>query len=147
MVPRLGPRVGKQDEDPADRRVGKPRHQIARVADMESDICQRLLVDMPKSACCAVQKRFRTEQEDARVRCSLASEMLAPTKSNLQPDILKPFEGLVWLNLSNIREADLNAGQKRIDERRLSGLDRARLDAAKGAQRGMRLNGRIKRDL
>src|SRR5437667_7451341 len=91
MAP-LRPRIGKQDEDTADRRRRKRGDQQPPIISENSDIFDAAALDPREQLCDPVFKYLATDQTHLRMTFCLVSEVLPAAKPDLNPD--RPSPGI-----------------------------------------------------
>mgnify|MGYP003694701087 CR=1 FL=1 len=91
MAP-LRPRIGKQDEDTADRRRRKRGDQQPPIIGENSDIFDAAALDPREQLCDPVFEYLATDQTDLGMTLCLVSEVLPAAKPDLNPD--RPSPGI-----------------------------------------------------
>ena len=86
MVPRLGPRIGKQDEGARDRALGQPVDQQPGVVAEHADVGEAVALDVAEQLDDAVHERLAADQADVGVAARLPGEVLAAAEADLQPN-------------------------------------------------------------
>ena len=86
MAP-LWPRVGKQDEHAINRRRRQRREHQPRVIDKNPNVVDVLAFDMREKPSDTGLENFAADETDLRMAFGLNSEMLAPAKADLKPNV------------------------------------------------------------
>src|SRR5262249_35976048 len=84
-VPPLRPGIGIKQIDLRKRCVGQPVQQFAGVAEMQADICRRVLVDRNERLGHRINESVGGDEPDPRVGQRLRDEMLGAAEANLEP--------------------------------------------------------------
>ena len=116
-VTRLGPGIGKENEDTfeAGRGKGFEKHPHVRVED--PDIGKAMAFDKVEQACHAVQPHFRADQRDLGMPFCLPGKMLPTAKPDFQPEPFTAFK----IGLAILADDNPQFRQKRIDQELATG--------------------------
>ena len=87
VVTRLGPGIGKQDEDPVEAGGGQGVEQQARVVIQDADIAQSVPLDARQQVGDAFDKGLAAEKADLGIAQGLPGEMVARAEADLEPDL------------------------------------------------------------
>jgi hypothetical protein len=85
MAP-LGPGIGKQDEDPANRCRGKPCNHQPTIFNEYPDVFDAAALDPREQLCDPVFEYLATDKTDLGTTLRLLGEVLPTPKSDLNPD-------------------------------------------------------------
>ena len=90
VVPFFRPRVGKQDENPAQRPGGQPGKQRACIIGEDPDVVERPVgrgtVDRRQQTGDAIEIWLATDEADVRMRCRLRRQVFAAAEADFQPN-------------------------------------------------------------
>ena len=130
MVPRLGPGIGKEQEQAIEAGRRQARHEVARVAGVEAHVGQVKRIDVAKRAGHPVHERLGAEEEHVGPPRRLGRQVLAAAKADLQPDL--PGAGRQRQGIERrLGRGDLR--QQGLQQSGLARLYRPRPDPAEGA--------------
>ena len=87
VMPSLGPRIGEQDEDAAERGVRQRRQQEPRVVDEDTDVAEVAAAHLGQELNHAVLEHLGTEKTDLRMRRCLLGQVLAGAEADLEPEL------------------------------------------------------------
>ena len=84
-VPLLRPGVGKEDEDPLERRVRQVPQQLTGILGAETDVGEAAFLDRRQRLDDAVLEYLAADEADIGIGIRLPDEVLAAAKADLQP--------------------------------------------------------------
>src|SRR5437588_12952701 len=86
-LPAFGPRIGKEQEDAAERSLGQPGEDICRVARVKPDICEALRLDRGERLGDAVDEWFAADKADIGPFGREPHQVFAAAEADLQPHL------------------------------------------------------------
>ena len=87
VMPLFRPRIGKQDEDPAETGIRECRQQEPRVVDENADIAEIPALHLGQQFDHAVLEYLGAEQADVGMRSRLLGQVLAGAEADLEPKL------------------------------------------------------------
>lgn len=138
-MPALGPWIGEQDEDTSDAGGRQGPQQRAHVIGPQPYVVQSSLVDGGQHLDHTLLERLTADQADARVVTGLPYEMLATTKTDLEPNLFAaPLENgngkILRRCIAQRVDIDSDAWKQIIKQLALVGGDLATTTPTEGAQ-------------
>ena len=109
---------------------------VARVAVVDADVVQALLVHVPHGAGDTVLEGLGADHQDVGPAGGLGGHVLTAAEADLQPDL-----GRVWHERARVEGLlrDAQARQQAVHQGGLARFDRPRLDAAERTKKGRRI--------
>ena len=84
-MPAFGPRIGIEDIDARQRRIGQPGQQLDGVTEVEADVLQLLLLDRRQHLGHAVDEGLAADEARVGMRARLRGQMFAAAEPDLEP--------------------------------------------------------------
>lgn len=88
-MPRLGPRIRKQDKGAIDRRIGKKIDKLAGIVPVQPDIAEIVIADIAEQFDHAVDKRLTADDTGLRIVFCLPRKMLATAETDFEPQLIR----------------------------------------------------------
>ncbi len=131
-VARLGPGVGKENEDAFEARWGKGFEKHPHVCVEDPDTGKAMAFDKIQQACHAVQPHLRADQRDVGMAFCLPGKMLSATEPDFQPEPFAKFK----VGSAVLADDNPQFWQKRVDQELATGRKPAPPAASPGLTAG-----------
>lgn len=121
LVPSLGPRIGKEQEDARERTGRQGPQQQSRIIEQNADIPLPSCFEQKEQVRDAVDERLATEKADIRMKRSLGRQVLAAAEADFEPELARRrFEDRGGVEQAFGRQADGQCLQSAPDQFRFA---------------------------
>ena len=113
-VPPLRPWIGIEQIDARERSRGQPVEQLAGVAEMQSDIAERIVLDGRQRLADGIDETVAADEAAARVGLRLRDQMLGAAEADFEPYLVRLMvEKRAQIGGRGLAEIERELGQQR----------------------------------
>jgi uncharacterized protein (DUF2336 family) len=114
------PGIGVDQVEAGEARARQPGDQFARVAVMQPDIADLVVLNQRQDLGHAVDERLAADESHARVAQSFGDQVLAAAEADLQPYLIDVIEQSAQIGRRRSRKVDRKLRQQRVEQRGLA---------------------------